>query len=75
MTENESLIQSLRYCASGAKFQKDCDGCQLEFTNGKTCVECIDNVLTQAADTLEKHAKLEMRVNILEAELHCKENH
>ena len=24
---------------------------------------------------LEKNAKLEMRVNILEAELHCKENH
>ena len=23
----------------------------------------------------EKNAKLEMRVNILEAELHCKENH
>lgn len=54
MTENESIIQSLRYCASGAKFPKDCDGCQLGFANGKTCVECIDNVLTKAADALEK---------------------
>lgn len=36
MTENESLIQSLRYCASGAKFPKDCEGCQLEKQGGLT---------------------------------------
>ena len=51
---NESLIQALRYCASGAKFPKDCDGCPLYCAGGKMCVECIDNILTQAADALEK---------------------
>lgn len=53
----ESLIQALRFCASGEKFPRLCtEACPLYCAKGnaKTCVACIDNVLRQAADALEK---------------------
>ena len=54
---HESLIQALRFCASGEKFPRVCtDACPLYCAkdNAKTCTACIDNVLRQAADELEK---------------------
>lgn len=54
---HESLIQALRFCASGEKFPRLCtEACPLYCAKGnaKTCVGCIDNVLRQAADVLEK---------------------
>lgn len=53
----ESLIQALRFCASGERFPRLCaEACPLYCAKGnaKTCVGCIDNVLRQAADVLEK---------------------
>ena len=56
MTMHESLIQALRFCASGEKFPRLCtEACPLYCAKGnaKTCVACIDSLLRQAADALE----------------------
>ena len=53
----ESLIQALRFCASGEKFPRLCtEACPLYCAKGnaKTCTACIDSLLRQAADALEK---------------------
>ena len=57
MTMHETLIQALRFCASGEKFPRLCtEACPLYCAKGnaKTCVACIDSLLRQAADALEK---------------------
>lgn len=55
---HEALIQALRFCASGEKFPRLCtEACPLycaKGRNAKTCVACIDSLLRQAADALEK---------------------
>lgn len=61
MTMHESLIQALRFCASGEKFPRLCtEACPLYCAKGNTkkCVACIDNALRQAADALEKSEEL-----------------
>nr|DAU73827.1 MAG TPA: hypothetical protein [Caudoviricetes sp.] len=53
---HESLIQALRFCASGERFPRLCtEACPLYCAKGnaKTCTACINNVLRQAADALE----------------------
>lgn len=58
MTMHESLIQALRFCASGEKFPRLCtEACPLYCAKGnaKTCVACIDSLLRQAADALENN--------------------
>lgn len=60
VTMHESLIQALRFCASGEKFPRLCtEACPLYCAKGnaKTCTACINNVLRQAADTLENIEK------------------
>lgn len=54
---HESLIQALRFCASGERFPRLCtEACPLYCAKGnaKTCTACIDSLLRQAADALEK---------------------
>ena len=54
---HESLIKALRLCASGEKFPRLCtESCPLYCSkrNAKTCVSCIDSLLRQAAEALEK---------------------
>ena len=54
---HETLIQALRFCASGEKFPRLCtEACPLYCANGNadTCTACIDSLLRQAADALEK---------------------
>lgn len=55
---HEALIQALRFCASGEKFSRLCtEACPLycaKGRNAKTCVACIDSLLRQAAEALEK---------------------
>lgn len=58
VTMHESLIQALRFCASGEKFPRLCtEACPLYCAKGnaKTCVACIDSLLRQAADALENN--------------------
>lgn len=58
---HESLIQGLRFCTSGEKFPRLCtEACPLYCAKGSTkdCVGCIDNVIRQAADALEKTEEL-----------------
>lgn len=60
---HESLIQALRFCASGEKFPRLCtEACPLYCAKGnaKTCTACIDNLLRQAADALEKAEECSM---------------
>lgn len=57
---HESLIQALRFCASGERFPRLCtEACPLYCAKGnaKTCTACINNVLRQAADALENIEK------------------
>ena len=54
---HESLIMALRFCASGEKFPRLCtESCPLYCANGNadTCTACIDSLLRQAAEALEK---------------------
>ena len=57
---NESLIRALRFCASGEKFPRTCtESCPLYCAkgNGDTCTACIDSLLRQAAEALEKEER------------------
>lgn len=54
---HESLIMALRFCASGEKFPRTCtESCPLYCAKGNadTCTACIDSLLRQAAEALEK---------------------
>lgn len=55
MNEYDSVICALRHCASGARFPGQCNGCPLSFVrNEGLCINCIDGLLSKAADLLEQ---------------------